>query len=264
MKLRVPAPHQIYRLIPDDDTVRVLGVASRKALGERFTIVSWNMHKARKRSWLDDLTLLASDADFVLLQEAVLHGNRPHAFHLESGFEWVMGQNFSHRLRGNRTSGVKTGSRIASVSRQLLRSPDHEPLMRLPKTILATAYNLKAPEEVLLVLNIHAVNFVSAQKFSRQIEQLNGIMQHHHGPMILAGDFNTWNPRRRAILFRATAQHRLRRVPIGAPRWRHLGQVLDHVFYRGIVLKNAWAVLSVKSSDHIPLKVEFERGITEV
>ncbi|MSO97994.1 MAG: endonuclease/exonuclease/phosphatase family protein [Rhodospirillaceae bacterium] len=259
--IRMPGPHQMYRLIPDDDSVRILGQANRKSLGRRFTLVSWNMHKARKRAWLDDLTLLCEDADFVLLQEAVLHGDRPHAFHLESGFEWVMGQNFAHRLRGGRTSGVKTGSRIASISHQVLRSADHEPFIRLPKTILATAYNLKAPDETLLLLNIHAVNFVSAIKFSRQIEQLKFVIEQHRGSVILAGDFNTWNPRRRKILFRAVAQFELHRVPVAAPLWRHLGQVLDHVFYRGVVLKKAWAVLNVKSSDHIPLKVEFERWV---
>lgn len=257
--IRVPVAHRIYRLIPDELAVRILGQASRKSLGKKFTLVSWNMFKARKRNWLEDITLVAQDADFVLLQEAVLHGDKAHPFHLDSGFEWVMGQNFAHRLKQGRTSGVKTGSRIASVAQRMFRSPDLEPVIRLPKTILATEYDIRGQGENLLLLNIHAVNFVSAQKFARQIDQLVAVIKVHIGPIILAGDFNTWNPRRMSILFQAVEACRLQHVPIAAPRWHHLGQALDHVFYRGVQFKNAWAMLNIKSSDHIPLRVEFEQ-----
>ncbi len=246
------------RVIPEDSAVRVLGEPGHTSLGKRFTLISWNMSKARKRSWLDDLKLLATDADILALQEAILHGDRPHTFHLSSGFVWVMGQSFAHRWRGT-TSGVKTGSRVPAISQRMIRSRDQEPLLRLPKTILATEYALKRPKANLLVLNIHAINFVSARKFSRQIAQIKEAVGLHVGPAIVAGDFNTWNPRRRSILRAAVKDLQLSRVPVAAPQWRHLNQVLDHVFYRGLELVNAWAVLNVKSSDHIPLQVEFEQ-----
>jgi endonuclease/exonuclease/phosphatase (EEP) superfamily protein YafD len=253
--IRALSPQLLMPLVPEEQALRVLGAPGRKALGEKFTLVSWNISKARRRGWLDDLSLLCADADILALQEAVLHGDRPHDFHLNSGFEWVMGQSFAQRWRG-RTNGVKTGARVAALSRRMIRSRDNEPLLRLPKAALATTYALKSGA-ALLVLNIHAVNFVSARKFARQIAQIEEALSAHDGPAIVAGDFNTWNPRRRAILRAAAHDCRLERVPVAAPRWRHLNQVLDHVYYRGVELVQAWAVLNVKSSDHVPLRVEF-------
>jgi len=248
-----------YRIVPEDDALRILGQATRKSLGHRFTVVCWNMFKARRRGWLDDLTQLAAEADFILLQEAVLHGDRAHPFHTTSGFEWVMGQSFAYQARAV-TSGVKTGSRIAALRRHMVRSHDREPVIDLPKTILATEYDILNDDGNLLVLNIHAINVASSRKFARQIDQLEEMLQQHCGPVVLAGDFNTWNPRRRRILFRAVARYDLQHVPVAAPQWRHMNQVLDHVFYRGITLKSATALQHIRSSDHIPLKVEFEHA----
>jgi endonuclease/exonuclease/phosphatase (EEP) superfamily protein YafD len=257
--IKLPRRSGAYRIVPEDDAVRVLGQATRRSLANRFTLICWNMYKARKRGWLEDLTQLADRADFIVLQEAVLHDDRAHPFHVASGFEWVMGQNFAYVSRAV-TSGVKTGSRIAALSRHILRTADHEPVIALPKTMLATEYDILNSEGHLLIINVHAVNIVSAKKFARQVEQLEAIVAKHRGPVILAGDFNTWNKRRRAILFRAVKAHGLARVPVAAPRWRHLNQVLDHVFYRGLVMKSAAALLNIRSSDHIPLLVEFEQA----
>ncbi|MBL8645536.1 MAG: endonuclease/exonuclease/phosphatase family protein [Rhodospirillaceae bacterium] len=255
---RVLSRKSLYRIVPEDDSVRVLGQATRKSLGQHFTIVCWNIYKARRHGWLEDLTALTADADFVLLQEAMLHGDKAHPFHVASGFEWVMAQNFAYRSAAV-TSGVKTGSRIAAINRKVLRSPDKEPIIALPKTILATEYDILNTAGNLLVLNIHAINITSSRKFGRQVAQLEAVLDDHKGPVILAGDFNTWNPKRRRILFDAVETHALHHVPIGAPQWRHLGQVLDHVFYRGMTLKSATCMQTIRSSDHVPLKVEFEQ-----
>ncbi|MDX2145455.1 MAG: endonuclease/exonuclease/phosphatase family protein [Rhodospirillaceae bacterium] len=257
--IRLPLRKRSYRIVPEDDALRILGKASRKSLGNRFTLISWNMYKARRRRWLEDLTQMAEQADFILLQEAVLHGDREHPFHVSSGFEWIMGQNFAYQSRPV-TSGVKTGSRIAALSRRMVRSRDREPMIDLPKTILATEYDILNSDGNLLLINIHAVNIVSAKKFTRQVEQVEGMIENHRGPVILAGDFNTWNRRRQSIVFKAVERHGLQRVPVAAPQWRHLNQVLDHVFYRGVTLRSAAALLNVRSSDHIPLKVEFEHA----
>ncbi len=256
--IRALSRKNLYRIVPEDDSVRVLGQATRKSLGQHFTMICWNMYKASRRGWLDDLTMMVADADFVLLQEAMLHGDKAHPFHVASGFEWVMAQNFAYRSTAA-TSGVKTGSRIAAIKRTILRSPDREPIIDLPKTVLATEYDILNTSGNLLVLNIHAINITSSRKFGRQVAQLEAILDAHKGPVILAGDFNTWNPKRRHILFGAVEAYDLHRVPVGAPQWRHLNQVLDHVFYRGMKLKSATCMQNIRSSDHIPLRVEFEQ-----
>jgi endonuclease/exonuclease/phosphatase (EEP) superfamily protein YafD len=255
--IKLPRRRVSFRVIPEAQAVRVLGRASRKTLPTKFAVVSWNMFKAKKRGFLEDIAQLAAEADFMLLQEAVLHNDVAHAFHTDSGFEWVMGQSFAFPTKPI-TSGVKTGSRIAARKRNMVRSRDREPLVNLPKTILATEYDIAHAGGPLLVINIHAVNLVRSGAFRRQVEQVEDLIGAHKGPVIVGGDFNTWNPRRRAILARAMTRVDLAYVPLKAARWRHFKQVLDHIFYRGLVLRSAAALLHIKSSDHIPLRVEFE------
>ena len=257
--IKLPRRPRLFHVVPEAQAVRILGRARIKRLPRQFALVCWNMFKAKRRGVLDDVASLAAHAELMLLQEAVLHNDAPHAFHTSSGFEWVMGQSFAFK-RKTVTSGVKTGSRAAAAQHVMVRSTDHEPFVKLPKTILATAYQLEGCDEELLVVNVHAVNIVSSQKFKRQIEQIDAIVAIHEGPVIVAGDFNTWNARRRTILMKAMAKRALKHVPLAASRWRHLNQVLDHVFYRGLTLRAAAALLHIKSSDHIPLRVEFELG----
>ena len=255
--IKLPRRRLSFRVIPEAQAVRVLGRAGRKTLPTRFAVVSWNMFKAKRRRFLEDIALLAAEADFMLLQEAVLHNDVAHAFHTASGFEWVMGQSFAFPTKPI-TSGVKTGSRIAARKQSMVRSRDREPVVNLPKTILATEYDIAHSEGDLLVVNIHAVNLVTSVKFRRQIDQVETLIAAHVGPVIVGGDFNTWNARRRTILSKAMARVGLAHVPLHAARWRHFKQVLDHVFYRGLLLRSAAALLHIKSSDHIPLRVEFE------
>ena len=75
-------------------------------------------------------------------------------------------------------------------------SPHAEPLSQTQKLLLTTLYPLQGETAQLLVLNMHAINFVSVQKYVEQLDQLTAALAPHDGPVILAGDFNTWNPSR--------------------------------------------------------------------
>jgi len=248
-------PFNNLRSIADADCIRILGKAGGRTLGPKITVVTWNMAKARRSTFLHDVSEIAGQADLILLQEAVLHGDRAHAFHDTSGFEWIMGQSFLHQSQPI-TTGVKTGSRAPSDWHAVIRSLDREPFIETPKAALATRYQL-ADNQTLLAINIHAINFVSANKFARMVAQTVEMIGRHDGPMILAGDFNTWNPRRRRILAQTTEKLGMHRVPVQARRWQHFHQILDHVFYRGLDLVSAKPFSHIKSSDHIPLWAEF-------
>ncbi|MDX2224689.1 MAG: endonuclease/exonuclease/phosphatase family protein [Rhodospirillaceae bacterium] len=242
--------------VAEPDAVRRLGRPGRAALGARFALVSWNVSKLRHRAWLANMTTVAAQADLVLLQEAMLHGDRAHEFHESSGFEWVMAQSFKYPGKAV-TTGVKTGARAAALDCLMIRSLDREPLYESPKTLLATRYALHDHRGELLVINIHAMNFVSTRKFSRQLAQLVELMSPHAGPMIVAGDFNTWNARRQRLLTAAMAQFGLARAPVRPWNWRHFTLVLDHVFYRGLVLGQTRPMVEIRGSDHVPLWAEF-------
>jgi endonuclease/exonuclease/phosphatase (EEP) superfamily protein YafD len=248
-----------YLASNEKDVLRRLGGASHEAFGPTIKLVSWNMFKARRRGWLGDLTAVSAPADLVLLQEAVLHGGIAQPFHITSGMEWVMVENLRH-AREPVTSGPKTGSRVGAATSRFVRSLDREPLINTPKTFLLTTYPLSTGEQ-LLVLNVHAINFTSTARFSRQVEQMIAPITAHKGPAIVAGDFNTWNAARMHVLERAMSEVRLVRVPAAAPQWRHFRQVLDHVFYRGMRLIGAHALSHVRSSDHVPLAAEFDLSV---
>ncbi|MCC6915500.1 MAG: endonuclease/exonuclease/phosphatase family protein [Rhodospirillaceae bacterium] len=237
----------------ETESVAHLGSASAADFGETIKLISWNMFKARRKGCMPDLTSMSAGVELVLLQEAVLHGGIAQPFHLASGLEWIMAENIG--VGGGVTTGPKTGSRVPSIARRVVKSPDREPLVATPKTFLITSYPFAG--QTLLVLNVHAINLVSTAKFARQIEQIIGPVHDHTGPCIVAGDFNTWNESRWHLLQKAMADLGLTRVPAAAPQWRHFNQVLDHVFYRDLKLMNSRALLNVKSSDHVPLWAEF-------
>ncbi len=250
-------PPALLRPIAEADAVKKLGRAVNRTLGTRFSLVTWNMSKARHADFFDDVADVAAHADVVLLQEAVLHGDQAHTFHDESGFEWVMGQNFRHRTKAI-TTGVKTGSRAPSTWHAMLRSTDREPFIRSHKSALATMYDLTKGKPALLVLNIHAINFVGTRKYKRQMTEVVKLIQAHKGPLIVAGDFNSWGPLRRRILSQAAQDLGLVRAPVAARKLRHFNQVLDHIFYRGLELLASKSMRHIRSSDHTPLWTEFQ------
>lgn len=249
-------PLRSFRAAPEDDALKKLGEASTEAFGPTLRLISWNIFKSQRRGWLHDLTTLATGADMVLLQEAVLHGGVAHPFHLASGLEWVMVENL-RSVREHVTTGPKTGCRVAAAAMAFVRSQDFEPIIGTPKTFLHTEYPLAGGAR-LLVLNVHAINLVSHTKFARQVAQIIAKVQAHDGPCIIAGDFNTWNEPRWHLLQKAMAGVGLTRAPVAAPQWRHFNQTLDHVFYRGVRLIGARALTHVRSSDHIPLAADFD------
>ncbi|HZI84597.1 MAG TPA: EEP domain-containing protein, partial [Casimicrobiaceae bacterium] len=79
----------------------------------------------------------------------------------------------------------------------------------------------------------------------------------HRGPIIVGGDFNTWNEERSEVV-RALAG-RLGLTPVVFPldeRKRFMGRIFDWVYARGITVLSATA-WTVTSSDHNPVVVSF-------
>ena len=124
--------------------------------------------------------------------------------------------------------------------------------------LLATEYPLDGHEQALLVVNSHLINFVSFNKFKAHLDQVFQTLEHHDGPVLLAGDFNTWNGKRMryfnalALLFSLTEATMIRQ-----PRLSHLFRHLDHVYYRGLDVVDAHVHTHIHSSDHYPISLTF-------
>jgi len=244
---------EVYK---DPDALQVMGGTPILEFSNRIDLLVWNMYKANHTAWEQDFRRLIERKDLVLLQESIINTRHDPIFQTPDPFEWVMAK--SHRNQQTlAVTGVKTGSTVKSVSQNFLISPDLEPVFKTPKLLLATAYPIMNSQKTLLVINVHAINFVSLKKYNRQIEQIIEAARDHDGPVILAGDFNTWNSLRLRALHELAKKMQLQEVPMErTTRLLHLNRHLDHVFYRGLELHKA-EVFAVRSSDHYPIAVEF-------
>ena len=72
-----------------------------------------------------------------------------------------------------------------------------EPWIRTPKAVGITEFALTDSQQTLAVVNIHGINFtLGVGDFARQLADIRSVIEAHEGPVIVAGDFNTWNRRR--------------------------------------------------------------------
>jgi endonuclease/exonuclease/phosphatase (EEP) superfamily protein YafD len=138
-------------------------------------------------------------------------------------------------------------------------SPDTEPIVSTPKSMTLVKYPLKDRTDELLVISVHAINFQTTAAFKRHIDQIIGYVKDHIGPVIVAGDFNTWNQARMSYLFGLAKKQGLSEVTFknGEQRLKFAGFVLDHTFTRGVKIKDSSVILT-DGSDHHPLFVEFD------
>jgi endonuclease/exonuclease/phosphatase (EEP) superfamily protein YafD len=218
--------------------------------------MTWNIYKSQAKHWTEDFVRLSTDRDLLLLQEA--HLTPAFLAQLEqSGYRWFMVRAFD---LGGAETGVLTAGPAPVFGTCLSRTA--EPLIRLPKSALLVRYRLTGSSKELWVANVHGINFtLGALGFEAQLESLAQALAPHDGPLVLAGDFNDWNVRRRRIL--QDIVRRLDLVPLRLAvdrRSRHWGRPLDHIFYRGLQVIEADAV-EVATSDHNPVRVTF--GLAE-
>lgn len=218
----------------------------------RISILNWNIFKGRRDNWATDLRRFSTGRDIITLQEA--HLDQELRSLIQQNFpDWVMNLAF---YLDDMPAGVLTASKVRPLYSCGQRAT--EPLIRTPKTSLVTLYPVAGMHQKLLVANIHGVNFsLGLKAYRHQIEALHDIVSHHDGPVVLAGDFNTWNEARLDILLNMTRRLSLNAIDYAAHnRTRLYGFPLDHVFYRGLVPVEH-GTHDVISSDHNPIHVIF-------
>jgi endonuclease/exonuclease/phosphatase (EEP) superfamily protein YafD len=87
---------------------------------------------------------------------------------------------------------------------------------------------------------------------------VGSVLAGHQGPMIVAGDFNTWSKGRMSRVNAMAIRLELSSVFFNENlKSKFFGHYVDHVFYRGLEKKNA-TTLTVATSDHNPLTVVFK------
>lgn len=242
-----------------DDELRMIGKAGQSALGPEIRCLVWNILKAKRTHWGRDFKALIADRDLVLLQEAVLNAPSDELFTANDHFEWVMARSFRHPVSGVE-HGVKTGCSVSASEQHFYLSPHAEPLSQTQKLLLVTHYPLQGETTTLMVLNMHAINFVTIAKYVEQLDQLESALRRHDGPTLLGGDFNTWSPTRLARFLEVARGAGLTEAAMSRKlRLAHMNSHLDHVFYRGLTLGKVESLGGYTSSDHAPITATFSR-----
>ena len=245
-------PSEAQAPIPADPHVlQQSGQATRSQLPALIKILVWNIQKAQAgEAWQNDFLSLSSKSDLVLLQEGYRIETFNHATSQLRGFLWSFVTSFFHQ-------GYETGVVIGSPSQPLktfwLRSPGREPFVDSPKMTILSEFDLPERDDHLLVANIHAINFVTNGTFYEQITPVLKAIEQHRGPVLFAGDFNTWNSARFTFVETRAAQLGLKIINFPEDPRR---LVLDHVFYRGLKPQKARVLNQIESSDHFPLHLE--------
>jgi len=247
---------QPHSFAAEDDLLK-FGFQTDNLLPQTLRCLVWNMLKAKRRRWSSDFIHLIADRDLVLLQEAVADAPTDPMFYYSNRFNWVMVRSHRHPL-SDVSTGVKTGSVAKTLNATAYFSPHREPLISTHKSMLATEYAIQDRTERLLVLNLHAINFVTVAKFRAHTQQVGQAIGQHSGPVLLAGDFNTWRPARK-LWFDAMAKE----LGLNHTHWprrtqlQHFHQHLDHVYFRDMLPIHAESLDHIRSSDHKPIAVTF-------
>lgn len=236
-------------------------------LSGQVTLLNWNAHKNLDEQLAADLkdALNTHRPDLVFLQEATGRLSRT------SPVRGVFARSWKYPWLGGKTVGVLTASTVRPMESVPLPTRHREFAVTAPKMSLATRYPLEDGRE-LLAVNVHCLNFErwSTHQLRTQLVDLGVLVRAHGGPIILSGDFNTWNRKRYELVQTFVQKLNLKEVELGddvktgdqgAPWLNWLlgidpSLALDRVFYRGLTLKTA-RVLDYQSSDHSAILASF-------
>ena len=235
-------------------------------LPEELTLVTWNTQKLRNPDIAQDLSNLVSQhsPDLVFLQEVKLDQLELRDMNGHFAESW------SYPWPGGPTVGVLTLSHSSPIKAEPLRTEWREFFLTTPKVSLVTEHPLPNGDR-LLAVNVHLMNFEIWEPFMlrAQLRDLELVMASHEGPIILAGDFNTWSESRFALVNSVARNLGLEEVT-GFPNGRKTGDLdsallhrvlgidpklpLDRIYSRGFRTVSA-EVLPNTSSDHRPVLV---------
>ena len=237
--------------------------SQKELINKNISLLNWNIQKKnRDPVWETEFKDLIEryTPEIILLQECQFQKGLENILHIEH-YGFIFAPNFLDIFK-NRHSGVLTASTTNHQSVTVIKSHAFEPLIRVPKIFLSTTYSIDGENKELLVLNIHAINFVGYWKFISQVQQLEYSIRSHKGPVILSGDFNTWNRKRSRILDQILTASGLEKVQFCDKHAKNIKKFLfntplDHIYYKGLKVDTPPEALKTKSSDHNPLLVQF-------
>ncbi|MCB0413399.1 MAG: endonuclease/exonuclease/phosphatase family protein [Bdellovibrionales bacterium] len=244
-----------------EDTLKEFGEASKKVLdSNEIKLLVWNLKKGKKPQFREGYLDQCASKDLLILQEAYLSDSSVDVYQSLNGVFSSMAISFFDN--SGIGTGVMTGSSARPTSIVYQRSEDTEGDGRLtPKIVLLSKFAFKNKSKELLVVNIHGLNIVRNGAQRRQLDEAMKEVNQHDGPVIFAGDFNSWGPFRPRNLIKYMAGHGLKEVTYPSNEGRTegigVGGFLDHIFVRDLQVvrsrvRSDWP--KNQASDHTALE----------
>lgn len=241
----------LNKVLVREDSSRELALE----MNHTYSVLVWNIYKQSKAEFYQEIEFM-NGFDLALLQEI----NQTECWDkFLSNFN--IDYNFAISFYDD---GVATGvgllSKIQFRKIEFDRSRSREPIIKTPKMTIMGELEIDGSDKTLKVVSIHGLNFVRNKFFNGQINTIVEKLKSHKGPLIWAGDFNTWNKSRLWYMNYRLAQLNLTKVDLADDHYvkRFAGKPLDHVFARGVDIVDSKAISRKQSSDHNPLSFNFK------
>ncbi|GAA5218354.1 endonuclease/exonuclease/phosphatase family protein [Corallincola platygyrae] len=219
------------------------------ALPKQINLLVWNTYKFQNTGWQQELADAAKHADMLLLQEVAAH-QQWHQWYSQAQAVYpslttpLLVRAFE---KGDAPAGVWLSSSVPA--QRLCASRFEEPWIGVPKSLLAAEYAWQG--QTLLIVNLHGVNFSWAlDEFQAQIQVAADLADAHDGPVVVAGDFNTWRQARVDSVSETLRKVGLQQIrPSPDLRTRINALAIDQVWVKGLDVVNAHSAVS-ETSDH--------------
>jgi endonuclease/exonuclease/phosphatase (EEP) superfamily protein YafD len=243
----------------DNDVIFTFGNESQFELPKRLNVLVWNLHKGSNKTFAGDFVKLAYQKDLVLSQEMYLDSQMRQVFKIFPNYFYVTATSFFYGKNSIRT-GVATFCPVEPTNVHFIRTEILEPVLNSPKMTLITQYPIQFSKKLLTVVNIHGINFVDGAAYQKEMDHLYENIKNFPKPLILAGDFNSWNNERNEILKNLTQKLNLKEAKFSPDfRLRFNKHPLDHFYFsENIKIISAKVEEFYQGSDHKPLEVILE------
>ena len=170
-------------------------------------------------------------------------------------YSYVMSPNIQTKKH---VYGVLSAFRMSCLSERSLLTAKLEFGYATHKVALVTRHKMSNERE-LLIVNLHAINFVKNEDFQNELEEIKSAVKWHKGAMIVAGDFNSWNVKRMRVLSEFVSSLSLKEALFNdnSKRKKVFSNCLDYIFYRDLELVRS-KVIDSPMSDHNPIVATFK------
>lgn len=224
-------------------------------LKNEFTLLCWNVAKLTlKSSYKEYLDLLIKEYDLNILLLQEVKKNISHELDLHE-FSYILSPNIETKKH---VFGVLSAFQSSCENELSLLSKKQELKYATHKISLIT-YHKMPNSQILLIVNLHAINFAHSSDFKHELDYIHATIKSHQGAMIVAGDFNTWSVKRVRYLYEFTNDLSLKKVEFSDDKdiKKIFTNSLDYIFYRDLHVVYSKVINSKKISDHNPIIAKF-------